>query len=100
MPVPEQFPLPAQQPYEPRPYAQQPYPVARPTSGLAVAALVLGIVWVWGIGSILAVVFGHIALAETKDGRKSGQGLAIAGLVLGWIGVAALLIILLAIAAG
>ena len=93
MPIPEQFPM---QPYTPQPH---PYPVARPTSGLAVAALVLGIVWVWGIGSILAVIFGHIALAETRDGRKGGQGLAIAGLVLGWIGVAALLIMLISLAA-
>jgi hypothetical protein len=97
MPVPEQFPMPAQ-PFVPhqQPY---PYPVARPTSGLAVASLVLGIVWVWGIGSILAVIFGHIALSETKDGRKGGQGMAVAGLVLGWIGVASMLIILVALAA-
>jgi len=96
MPVPEQFPLPAQ-PHPPQqPY---PYPVVRPTSGLAVASLVLGIVWIWGIGSILAVVFGHIALSETKDGRKGGQGMAIAGVVLGWIGVAVLLIFLISLAA-
>ncbi|HEV7646796.1 MAG TPA: DUF4190 domain-containing protein [Actinophytocola sp.] len=108
MTAPEQFPPPAQ-PYPPQPYSQAPqpyapqqpypYPVTRPTSGLAVAALVLGIVWVWGIGSILAVIFGHIALSETKNGRKGGQGLAVAGLVLGWIGVASMLIILITAAA-
>ena len=31
------------------------------TSGLAVASLVLGIVWIYWIGSILAVVFGAVA---------------------------------------
>lgn len=95
MPIPEQFPI-SEQPYAPPPY---PYPAGRPTSGLAVAALVLGIVWVWGVGSILAVIFGHVALAETKDGRKGGHGLAIAGLVLGWIGVAGLVIMLITLAA-
>jgi hypothetical protein len=94
MPIPEQFPIPAR-PHVPR-QQPNPYRVARPTSGLAVAALVLGIVWIWGIGSILAVIFGHVALSETRDGRKGGQGLAVAGLVLGWIGVAAFLIMLAA----
>jgi hypothetical protein len=86
MPIPEQFPL-SELPY------RSPRPHARPVSGLAVAALVLGIAWLWGIGSILAVVLGHAALTKT-DGRKGGQGLAFAGLVLGWIGMAALLIML------
>jgi hypothetical protein len=50
---------------------------------------VLGIVWIFWITSVLAVVFGHIALGETRDGRVRGRGLAIAGLVLGyaWLGL-------------
>jgi uncharacterized protein DUF4190 len=87
MPIPEQFPL------SPLPFPS-PRAHARPTSGLAVAALLLGITWLWGVGSILAVVLAHAALAETGDGRKGGQGLAFAGLVLGWIGMGALLIML------
>ena len=55
-------------------------------TGLAVASLVLGIVWVFWIGSILAVIFGHMALKKSKDNK----GLAIAGLVLGYVGVATL----------
>jgi hypothetical protein len=30
------------------------------TSGYAIASLVLGLCWIYGIGSILAVIFGHI----------------------------------------
>lgn len=30
--------------------------------GWPIAALVLGIVWVYWIGSILAIIFGHVAL--------------------------------------
>jgi Domain of unknown function (DUF4190) len=68
-------------------------PPGRGTSGLAIASLVLGIVWLFWIGSILAVIFGHIALNRIKASRGmiEGKGLAIAGLVLGYLGVATLL---------
>src|SRR3954447_11900067 len=65
-----------------------------PTSGLAVAALVLGIVGILGgwctlaIPCILAVIFGHAGLNDTKNGAKQGRGMAIAGLVLGYVGLA------------
>jgi hypothetical protein len=89
-------------PYPP-PYAQ-PYPgYAAPTStnGFAIASLVLGILWLYWVGSILAVIFGHIALAQTSDRRQGGRGLAIAGLVLGYIGVGVLvLVIVLALIVG
>jgi hypothetical protein len=70
------------------------------TNGLAVAGMVLGIVWVYWIGSILAVIFGHVALSQIKKnpGQYSGRGMAIAAVVLGWIGVAILIIVLLAAA--
>ncbi len=62
------------------------------TSGLAVASLVLGIVSFFCLGflfvvPILAIVFGHVALGRIADsgGTLRGRGLAIAGLVLGWI---------------
>lgn len=76
------------------------YPEGRPpwrpltTSGLAVASLVLGIVWAFWIGSILAVIFGHIALGQIKrsQGSMTGRGMAIAGVVLGWVGVGLLVL--------
>ena len=65
------------------------------TNGLAVASLVLGIVWLWWIGSILALVFGYPARAQIRrsHGQQSGEGLAIAGIVLGWVGVASLVVL-------
>ena len=56
-------------------------------NGLAIVSLVLGITWIYWLGSILAVIFGHIALSQiTKsNGQQSGKGLAIAGLVLGYV---------------
>jgi hypothetical protein len=59
--------------------------------------LVLGIVWLYWIGSILAVIFGHVALSQINKSGQAGRGLAIAGLVLGWIGVAILAISLIAV---
>ncbi|MHB8718205.1 MAG: DUF4190 domain-containing protein [Candidatus Dormibacteria bacterium] len=67
------------------------------TNGLAIASLVLGILWVYWIGSILAVIFGHIALSQTSARQQGGRGLAIAGLALGYIGVALLVVVIVAL---
>jgi Domain of unknown function (DUF4190) len=69
-----------------------PPPIYVRTNGFAVAALVLGIVWFWWIGSILAVIFGAVALhqIDRSRGTQGGKGLAVAGLVLGLVGVAVL----------
>jgi hypothetical protein len=64
----------------------------RVTDGLAIASMVLGILWVGWIGSILAVIFGHVALRRIAREGKAGRGMAIAGLVLGYVGVATLLL--------
>lgn len=61
----------------------------------------LGILWLYWIGSILALVFGYVAKGQIdrSAGRQTGRGLAIAGIVLGWIGVAtAIIAIVVAIA--
>jgi len=59
--------------------------------------MVLGILWLFWIGSILAVIFGHVSLSQTrKDPSIGGRGMAIAGLTLGWVGVGILLITLIA----
>ena len=64
-------------------------PTAAPTNGYAVAALVLGILG-WSmlpwLGSLGAVIFGHMARAQIRRAQppQQGDGLAVAGLVLGW----------------
>ena len=59
------------------------------TNGYAIASLVLGILWLVGIGSILALVFGYTAKKQiaASNGREGGGGMAAAGIVLGLIGV-------------
>lgn len=81
-----------QQPTE-RPSAAAHESLATETNGFAIASLVLGLVWLMGVGSILALVFGYIAKSQIdrSGGRQTGRGLAVAGIVLGWVGVAALI---------
>jgi hypothetical protein len=90
---------PAAPPPPPVPYGYPP-PAAPETNGLAIASLTAGILWLGWLGSIAAVIFGHVALAQIKrsGGREGGQGLAVAGLVLGWFGVGTLLLVVLAAA--
>ncbi len=71
------------------------YPVQRPINGFAIASLVLGIVWLWWIGSILALIFGYTARKQIRERGQSGDGLAIAGIVLGWVGVGFLALFLI-----
>ena len=68
----------------------------RTTNGLAIASLVLGILWFYWLGSVLALVFGYIARREIRRDPEhvEGQGLALAGIILGWIGVGTLLLAL------
>lgn len=62
----------------------------RQTSSLAVTSLVAGILG-WTLlpvlGTIVAIITGHMARKEirTSGGRLDGDGLAIGGLVLGWV---------------
>jgi ABC-type microcin C transport system permease subunit YejE len=74
-------------------FVQHQYVQVGRTSGLAIASMVLGIVWIYWIGSILAVIFGHISLSQIrKDETLRGRGMAIAGLALGYVGIGILLL--------
>jgi type IV pilus assembly protein PilA len=67
------------------------------TSGKAIASLVCGLFLLVFPLSIVAIVFGHISLSEIRKsaGRLKGEGIAIAGLVLGYLGVAGIPIMLI-----
>ena len=84
-------------------YPQPPYPQYAPaprTNGLAIASMVLGIVWLWGIGSILALIFGLVSMKQIKERGDGGKGMAIAGIVLGAIGVLSLIALFALVWAG
>jgi hypothetical protein len=64
-----------------------------PTSTLAIVSLVsaiLGFTFVPIIGTIVALITGYMARSETRSipARASGDGLATAGIIMGWVQVA------------
>ena len=74
-------------PYGPPPGYYPPQTYVVPTSGAAVASLVCSLIGLvtFGLLSIPGIICGHIALPDTGSGRRGGHGLAIAGLIIGWI---------------
>jgi hypothetical protein len=64
-------------------------PQTHSTNGFAVSALVFGL---FG-GAVLPIVFGHIALAQIRRTGDRGRGMAIAGLVLGYLSLAVVIVI-------
>ena len=91
-----QGPVPQAQ-FQPRPLPAtfMPMPMQMPmpvhTNSSATGALVCGIMApvTWGLTSIPAVILGHKARAEIRRTGERGDGQAIAGLVLGWLGIGA-----------
>jgi hypothetical protein len=86
----------------PPPPSAPPRPTYAPalrTSGMAIASLVMGVVG-WTllplIGSILAIIFGYAARKEIRQrpNELSGEGIALAGLVLGWLMVGISILVL------
>lgn len=86
-------PSPYVAPAQPQGEPMQSYVVPPPpTSGMAIASMICGIVsiflcFVWALAGIPAVVLGHLAFSNFRNatGPVEGRGMAIAGLVLGYV---------------
>lgn len=79
--------------------------MAPPTSGLAIASLICGILGLVAcpfVLSIPAVVCGHMALSRMAQPGVwlGGRGMAIAGLVMGYLGILCILGFVILIAVG
>ena len=76
----------------PQPYYPYPVAVHRPYDGMAIASLVLSCaaalgLCVYGIGGVLGIVgaiLGHVARSRLKRNGRDGDGLALAGIIVGW----------------
>lgn len=86
----------------PQPGWQQPggtpppgYGGQQQTNGLAIGALVASILGFFcGIGFIVGLILGYSARNQIRQsqGQQGGEGLATAAIVVGWIGVALMLV--------
>jgi hypothetical protein len=86
------------QPYPPYQQPYFPYPAAPPTNGLAIASLVCGVgTFVVGLSFLPAIICGHIARRQIRQTGEQGGGLALAGLILGYVGGALFIAVVLAI---
>ena len=80
-------------------YSQAGYPAApaygggypqRRTNSLAIVSLIAGIAGltlVPFIGSIVAVITGHMSLSQLKTSGEEGRGIALGGLITGYVGL-------------
>ena len=60
------------------------------SSNKAIASLVCGVLFLCAPASMAAIILGHLALVDIKRSanRMTGHGMAIAGLVMGYLGIA------------
>jgi len=75
------------QPQQPG-YYPPPYPPPRQTNTMAIAALICAFVV-----APAGIVLGHIALSQIRRTGEEGKGLAIAGLIIGYVSTALLLLV-------
>jgi hypothetical protein len=85
------------------PYQAGFYPpvnIVPPTNGLAIAALVCGIaeMFTLGLAAIPAVILGHLAHGQIKRTGERGEGMAVAGLVFGYLGIGIWTLVIIALA--
>ena len=84
---PQAYPQPAAQPY-PQPYAPPyyAYPPPVPTNQKALISMILGLVgFLTWITSIPAIIFGHLARKELARTGEQGHGMALTGLITGYV---------------
>lgn len=88
-----------QQPYRPEPSPQSPYPghETRGTNTMAILSLVFAFVFF-----PLGIVFGFIARSQIKRTHEAGSGLALAGIIVGFVATALVIayVVLLALVIG
>ncbi|MGC1212247.1 MAG: DUF4190 domain-containing protein [Micromonospora sp.] len=79
--------------YPPPAYPMPGYQPSPPQNGLAIAAMIVSIVGAlglcgYGLGGYIGVVgaiLGHVSRKQIRERGESGEGFAMAGIIVGWI---------------
>jgi hypothetical protein len=77
-----------------------------PTSGWATGSMVMGLLGLFGgwclagVPCVLAVIAGHVGLAQTKTGERAGRGQAVTGLIFGYLFVVPAVLIFFMVVVG
>jgi Domain of unknown function (DUF4190) len=74
-------------------------PTTRPTNTLAIISLIASLVWLCGAGSIAAVILGFLARQQIRQRNEGGSGLALAGMIIGGVGIVVTLIWIIVVVA-
>jgi hypothetical protein len=95
--LPREYPGPPARPVPASP--AWPAPQAQRTNGLAIAALACGVgqVVAWFPAGLAAIILGHKARRQIRETGEQGDGMALAGLVLGYIGIGFTLLLVVVI---
>lgn len=82
------------QPYgAPSPYGG--YPATPSTNGLAIASMIVSIgsiVFCCGLPGVAGAIMGHVARKQIREQNQQGEGMALAGIIIGWAAFALALI--------
>jgi hypothetical protein len=87
------YPAPAYPPQGYPPYGYPVVAVAQPTNGMAIASMIVSIVAVvglcgYGLGGYIGIVgaiLGHVSRRQIRERGEAGDGMALAGIITGWI---------------
>jgi hypothetical protein len=80
-----------------------PYGMPPKTNGLAIASLVCSLVVIFGVGCVLGIIFGFVAKSQIRqsNGTQKGNGLATAGIIIGFVAIGLfILFVIIAAATG
>jgi hypothetical protein len=68
-----------------------------PWNGLAILSFIAALCWFFWVGSLVAIICGHIGYSAPKDLRtERGNGLALTGLIFGYLQMAVLVLFIVA----
>lgn len=94
--IPPAYPPAAQTPPYAAPGAYQPpyggYAAVQKTNTLSIVSMIAsiaGFIWILPfVGSLAGAIMGHISLNQIKQTGEKGRGMALAGVIVGWAGLA------------